>query len=111
MLFQARQGDVLVQQVPNRRRTGRSVSERGRVILAHGELTGHAHEVIAAVPDVDDHPAAQIFEEPDGARFLFVERACLLIHEEHRPIAVPPGCFRVITQREYRPEGIRDVLD
>jgi hypothetical protein len=107
-----RQGDVLLQRVPTRPRTGADAREQGRIILAHGEVTGHAHEVVPAeITAITDMPAAQFFQEPDGTRFLFVERPCALIHQEHGPIALMPGCYRVVRQREYSPEAIRTVAD
>lgn len=108
---QYRQGDVFVEQVRKREPQGTAVIDRGRVILAYGEVTGHAHEVIAAVPAIDDLPPAQLFEEPDGTRYLFVERACVLTHQEHGPIALAPGSYKVSRQREYSPEAIRTVAD
>jgi len=107
-----RQGDVLVRQVRSRDRAGKDVRERGRVILAHGEVTGHAHEVIAAEPVMAEaEPPAAFFEEPDGRRFLFINRACNLVHQEHGLIALAPGCYEVVRQREYSPEEIRNVAD
>lgn len=111
LMKQFRQGDVLVRQVPMRQQKGRSVSDSGRVILAYGEVTGHAHEVMAAQPETIELPPAQLFEEPDGRRFLFVERACMLTHQEHGSIALAPGCYEVTRQREYSPEAIRNVAD
>jgi hypothetical protein len=72
---QVRQGDVYLRQVRGREKTGKPVLDQGRVILAYGEVTGHAHEVCAVQTASEDMPAAQLFEEPDGRRFLFVERA------------------------------------
>jgi hypothetical protein len=115
MTFQARQGDVLVQQVPMRTWVGPTVGEQGRVVLAAGTESGQAHEVVAAAGAAAEGanalPASHLFEEPDGRRYLIVERACLLMHAEHAPIAVAPGCYRVTIQREYDPEGLRNVLD
>jgi len=111
MTFQARQGAVLVQQVPARKPAGIRVSTDDRVILAVERVTGHAHRVIAVDRISDDRPAAQLFEEPDGRRFLFVERACVMRHDEHEPIVVAPGTYSVTIQREYDPEGIRRVAD
>jgi hypothetical protein len=105
-----RQGDVLVRQVRSRRPAGRDVTEQGRVILAHGEVTGHCHEVVAETAE-DLGPAAQFFEEPDGRRFLFVQRACTLVHQEHAAIALAPGCYEVTRQREYIAGEIRSVAD
>lgn len=106
-----RQGDVLVRQVKKREPTGKDVREQGRVILAHGEVTGHAHEVIAEAPTEIGLPPAQFFEEPNGKRFLFVNTPCALTHQEHGRIALAPGCYGVIRQREYSPEEIRNVTD
>lgn len=108
---QFRQGDVFVEQVRMRPREGRQATDKGHVIVAYGEVTGHAHEVLAADPVADAPPAAQLFEEPDGTRYLFVKRACVLTHQEHGPIKLVPGCYRVGRQREYSPEEIRAVAD
>lgn len=104
-----RQGDVLVQLIPDRPRVGRELAEDGRIILAHGEVTGHCHEIVDET--ATQLPPAQFFEEPDGTRVLFVERPCTLVHQEHGTIALAPGCYRVVRQREYSPEAIRQVAD
>ena len=111
----------------------RDLREGGRIILAHGEVTGHCHEVIEAESDstIDTEiPAAQYFEEPGtGRRVLLVTRPCVLRHDEHHRIALDPekpvqvrqgdvflnpigtGAWEVIRQREYAPEAIRRVAD
>jgi hypothetical protein len=110
--LQMRQGDVFIEQVKKRNPQGTAIVDRGRVILAYGEVTGHAHEVIAAEKEGPlALPPAQLFEEPDGTRYLFVERACSLIHQEHGAIALAPGVYKVTRQREYQPEGIQSVAD
>jgi hypothetical protein len=134
MQFQARQGDIFVQQVPMRSRVGTAVSDLGRVVLSAGAESGQAYEVVAAANapydtaydaichaadeaaydaayDSAARPAAQLFEEPDGKRYLIVERNCMLVHADHAPVAVAPGCYRVTIQREYDPEGHGNVLD
>ena len=57
-----RQGDVLVRQVRHRTLTGKDVREGGRIMLAHGEVTGHAHEVLEERCLDFDTPAAQFGE-------------------------------------------------
>lgn len=112
MTFQAQQDDVfVVHRVPMPARVGTAVGNRGRVVLAEGAASGHTHEVVAAATDHDGRPAAQLFEEIDGELYLLVERACVLTHEEHAPVAVAPGCYRVTIQGEYEPDGIRNALD
>jgi hypothetical protein len=44
-------------------------------------------------------------------RFLRVEAESSLLHEEHAPVAVPPGNYRVVRQREYAPARPRFVAD
>jgi len=108
---QVRQGDVLVvavAAVPD----GCAIVplDAGRVILAYGEVTGHAHAVVDA-DAATAIPPAQLFEAPDGARFLLVASPCALIHEVHGRITLAPGAYRVVRQREYSPEAIRSVAD
>lgn len=100
-----RQGDVLIERVANRRDVGDIVArEQGRIVLAHGEATGHAH----AIDDVD----ATLYEAPTTkARHLRVVRPTALLHEEHSPIELPPGLYRVRRQREYHPDELRTVAD
>lgn len=102
-----RQGDILivpVDQLP----AGLKWIERenGRVILAHGEVTGHAH----AIKD----KSAALFRDPKlAAIFMHVSGNAdvALEHDEHGTIKVPPGNYQIIRQREYSPEAIRNVAD
>jgi len=108
---QVRQGDVFLRPVRDAQRVGTPVLDKGRVILAYGEVTGHAHEVVGTDATTTALPPAQLFEQPDGKRFLFVDRACTLTHQEHGAIALAPGAYEVVRQREYRPDEIRNVAD
>jgi len=99
-----RQGDVLFMQVKETA-TGQSVPrQNGRLIIAEGEATGHAHAVL----DLD----AQLRTlEASGEMYLDAPAGATVVHEEHAPVALPAGTFRVIRQREYTPTEIRRVLD
>lgn len=79
--------------------------ENGRIILAHGETTGHMHAVI--------HSAAKLFQVEAVAeqRILIAPVPVRVYHEEHAAVSLPVGAFRVIRQREYSPEEIRRVMD
>lgn len=101
-----RQGDVLIvpaDRVPADQK--RQPRDAGRVVLAYGEVTGHAH----AIRDV----GAELYGSDLDARFLEVlaEGGVELVHEEHATITIPPGAYRVIRQREYSPESERWVAD
>lgn len=96
-----RQGDVLI--VEHRIPSGKRRKQKDG-ILAHGEVTGHAHRI-------SDLAEGELYEM-DGGMFLSVsEKGISILHEEHAPIELPPGEYRVIRQREYSPEEIRNVAD
>jgi hypothetical protein len=105
---QARQGDVMLDPVPLVPDTAKAVSRTGgRIVLAEGEATGHAHAIAAA--------GATLLVDGDD-RYLQVTSAVPLGHEEHGTITVLPGTYRVVIQREYvppevEPAGTRRVID
>jgi hypothetical protein len=98
---QVRQGDVLlvpVDEVPDGARPRGRVD--GRVVLAEGEVTGHAHAIRST--------GATLLGAGDE-RYLRVTTPVTLDHEEHSPIEVAPGTYRVVIQREYVPPEISVV--
>ena len=103
-----RQGDVLVipidGQVP--KDAAPEKAEAGRVILAHGEATGHAHAVLERDATIHARTTGMTVE-----RWLSARKPTALVHEEHAPFPVPKGNSLVIRQREYSPEAIRNVAD
>jgi len=88
-----RQGDVLLVRVESAE-GGAEVPRGPRgVVLAEGEATGHAHVVA--------DPAAKLIESVNGNRYLLAARPAEVVHEEHGTIALDPGAYRVILQREW----------
>lgn len=109
-----RQGDVLLVPVSSRPGTFKEVPrDAGRVVLAYGEVTGHAHAIL------DER--ARLFTDlrDSDRRFLEItaglgDLAALpaqLEHEEHATITVAPGHYEVRRQREHWPEQDRLVAD
>ena len=96
---QYRQGDVFIERIehlpPGLTQVPR---DRGRLVLAYGEKTGHAHVVKGRAELLSRH-----IDDPEEDRFLHVEGEATLVHEEHGPIPLPPGDYRVTLQREYTP--------
>nr|WP_062330931.1 hypothetical protein [Herbidospora sakaeratensis] len=96
-----RQGDILIMPVPEASVPPGLVSEprdhKGRIVLALGEATGHAHAL---------HGPGTLYPGylhlPEGGR---------LVHEEHAAIPLPKGWFRIVRQREYVPGSFRVVAD
>ena len=99
-----RQGDVLVMAVERKSDLQPVDREGGRIILAHGEVTGHAHAIASC-------DAMLFMDAKTLNRYLDVKAPVTLDHEEHSRIELPSGFFKVTIQREYRPEGIRSVVD
>src|SRR5262245_55095569 len=96
-----RHGDVLIAPVAE---VPAGAHARPGTTVAHGEVTGHSHR----------------FEDPAAVRLfalgsdLFVEvlaPTARIVHEEHGPIPIPRGCYRVWRQREYSPREIRIIAD
>ncbi len=110
-----RQGDVIL--IPTSKRPSASatrVSDSGRTILAYGEVTGHAHEVVTAVPGevaLDDVPAQQLFQEQDGSRLLVCRVPCALTHQEHSTLALDATTYEVRKQTEWSLDQARQVAD
>ncbi len=100
-----RQGDVLLRKVDRTPTKRHRIVPRdgGRVVLAYGEETGHAHAIYDQV--------AKLFAGA-GERLLTAEKPVTLRHEEHDSIELPAGTYEVIQQREYDPgQGSRSVAD
>jgi hypothetical protein len=110
-----RQGDVsLVPTAMKPSKQSKRVLDAGRVILAYGEVTGHAHVMVPAVVAIDNaDPVAysELFEEPDGTRLLVVKQPSALVHDEHDRIDIGVGSYRVIRQVEWSLDDVRQVAD
>jgi hypothetical protein len=110
-----RQGDLLLVAIDPDELPATTVTvprRQGRIVLAEGEATGHAHVVRApgarlleARPEEDRVEAGVAGRAGTfpAARFLVVPVPFELTHEEHAAIALPGGAYRVVLQREYLP--------
>ena len=116
--LQVRQGDVLIERIDKLPEKITPKNEEGRVILAHGEVTGHAHEIES--PQLATHyEVAEAMHElgdlddagPMSRTALEVDADTNLIHQEHAMIPIQRGTYRVTRQREYTPSEIRNVAD
>jgi hypothetical protein len=102
--MQYRQGDVFLRSARIPAAAKVVDPDGGRIVLAYGEVTGHAH----AIHEID---RVAILEGPDGRRWLRVTEAAALSHEEHATVVVPPGEYEITIQREYAPGAVRNVAD
>ncbi len=96
-----RHGDVLIARVPS---LPAQAKKRSGTILARGEITGHSHRV-------QEIGAAQLFDFKLETFLEVSASIATLVHEEHKPIELPKGIYRVWMQREYSPAAIVQVRD
>jgi len=82
------QGDVLIEEWEGKIEG----NKLDHLILQEGEATGHAHRVSSGL--------AELFES-GSTKFLKVKKETTISHEEHKPIILPPGNYRVRRVREY----------
>lgn len=102
-----RHGDVEIHHIPDCDVTGMTkLPSQGDVVLAEGEATGHAHRARGG--------SATLYasDGSDAMRILHVVRTTNLTHEEHGPITLEPGFYRIGIKRQYSPEdGWESVQD
>jgi len=110
-----RQGDVMLKRVGDALPEGvKDVTpEKNRIVLAYGEVTGHAHafaDAEVAAGKVKAFSKTGVWD-PSAERFIQVMETTALTHEEHSPVVLDKGVYEVVQQREYSPEAIRNVAD
>lgn len=108
------QGDLLIERVDNVEPSGILISPdaSGALVLADGELTGHRHAIFERVTMFRDDALAR--EIPAGLYVGHVKvegRPVTVRHEEHAPIALGEGTYRVRRQRELEPKDAMIVAD
>lgn len=97
-----RQGDVMITNIDSIPDKAIKQPKTDRIVLAYGEATGHAHVIEDATTELHKF---------DVDLFLKVLNTTKIKHEEHAPIILEPGFYKVIRQREYTPLGMRIVKD
>ena len=96
-----RHGDVLVSAISS---LPAGAEKQTHLVLAEGEVTGHAHRI--AEPGT-----AELYQFGEEMYLRIVAPLATLVHQEHGPISLPTGIYRVWRQREYSPREIRIVRD
>lgn len=100
------QGDIIIESVEEVPQDAKQVlPEGGQFVLAEGEATGHAHAI-----EVQEEVKVLTLAD---ALFIKAGVPVTVVHEEHDPITVAPGVYRVGAVREYDhfAEESRRVMD
>lgn len=95
-IWQGDVGLIPVENVPE----GAKLKDR---TIALGEATGHHHTF--------RQESVQVFEK-GGEQFVRVKQVGTLEHQEHAPLEVKRGIYKVVRQRVFDVQkGIRQVMD
>jgi hypothetical protein len=100
------QGDLLIETVDDCPPSGDIVepSSEGATVLAHGELSGHRHVIHARVTLFRDDSLARDIPPGLYVGHVKVDSAQVALeHEEHAPISLTKGTYRVRRQRYLEP--------
>lgn len=108
------QGDLLIERVGDLCPSGTILQPdaTGATVLAEGELTGHHHSIFEQVTMFRDDALAR--DVPGGLYIGHVRvegGPATLRHQEHAPIALGEGTYRVRRQRELEPRDAAIVAD
>jgi hypothetical protein len=108
------QGDLLLERVADVAPSG-TIEENidgAALVLAEGEESGHRHAVCERVTMFRDDALAR--DIPEGLYIGHLQVAspnARLTHDEHAPITLPRGTYRVRRQRELGPRDARVLPD
>jgi hypothetical protein len=108
------QGDLLIERVADVDPSGTILAPdaTGAIVLAEGELTGHRHAIYDRVTMFRDDTLAR--EIPAGLYVGHVKvegGSALIQHQEHAPVNLSEGTYRVRRQRELEPKDAVLVSD
>jgi hypothetical protein len=108
------QGDLLIERVDDLEPSGTLISPdaTGATVLAEGEFTGHRHAIFDRVAMFRDDALA--LDVPSGLYVGHIKvegGSATILHQEHAPIALGEGTYRVRRQRELEPQDAMLVSD
>lgn len=108
------QGDLLIERVSDLHPSGEIClpGKDGALVLAEGETTGHRHAIHDCVTMFRDDGLAR--DIPDGLYLGHVRvdgPSAKIQHDEHDPILLTTGTYRIRRQRELEPRDARIVVD
>ncbi len=94
---QIQQGDVLLQEVERIPLNAVQQQHQGRIVVARGEQTGHSHVI-----ESDRVKMWTLTRSGATAEmYLEVQAPVTIVHDEHKPLPIPPGIYRVGRVKEY----------
>lgn len=108
------QGDLLIEKVEDIEPSGTILraDATGAIVLAEGELTGHRHAIYDRVTMFrEDALARDIPSDLYVGHVKVADGSATILHQEHAPITLREGTYRVRRQRELEPKDATLVSD
>ena len=107
------QGDILIERVFDVQPSGGILKPQdGDVtVLAEGEVTGHRHAIHQQVVMFRDDNLARDLPHQLYIGHIKVEKTVQITHDEHDPITLAAGTYRVRRQRQAEPHDVEIVKD
>lgn len=101
------QGDVTFHAVTSFPKGAKVLTHDGSFVLRLGETTGHKHVITESAPNT------MRIVEHNGKHYIELSAPATVTHEEHGPIILSPGKYRVSHEREkdWFSLAIRQVID
>lgn len=108
------QGDVLFIPIPYNtvpKQTKPVDPKNGRLVIAEGEATGHAHAILAA--NAGKEQSRLLITDDDKQMFLVNNASVDVFHEEHDIVTIPPGTWAIkgVQEYDYDKEQARRIQD
>lgn len=105
------QGDILFERISNTE-LDPAVQKLDVLVIAEGEATGHRHVIKGgATMFRDDAMARDIASELYVGHVRVGKEGAPVEHDEHAPLFLPAGTYRVRRQRELEPQDVSLVAD
>ena len=116
--MQFRQGDVYVESVDKIDADAEPVKAVGKAfVIAIGDSSGHRHQLLSGAGKNKLFRRGSVQFLEIGARggatlAVTTDRGAPISPERHDPIKLPPGKYKVITQKEWSIDReVRNVID
>jgi hypothetical protein len=108
------QGDLLLERVSDVMPSGAVAqnADGAALVLLEGEATGHCHAIRERVTMFRDETLAR--DIPAGlylGHLTIASAYARVMHDEHAPLTLPRGTYRVRRQRELGPRDARVLAD
>lgn len=100
---QALHGDVIIEKIRKLPANFNELKDEPMGTLAYGEVTGHSHKLFRLDDNGLEVGGSFTLKMDNDVKFLLVNEPIVVKHQEHNPMVIPPGKYKIGIQREYDP--------